>query len=114
MGRIDIGKLNKRITFCKLMDRKDELGQNKKQLENVATVWASFYPLRGMEFYEAKKIESKVTHKCYVRFREGIDSNCYIKYKGKVYAIESAIDVLEEHKMLEIMCAEYINKEVIS
>ena len=74
---------------------------------------ASFYPIRGTEFYEVQKIQSRVSHKCYVRYLEGIDTNCYIRYNGTVYAINSVIDVDFEHKMLEIYCYERVNKEEI-
>lgn len=113
MRTMNIGKLNKRVTFLRLGEHEDEMGQTAQGLEDIKTVWASFYPLRGSEYYEAQKIQSKVSHKCYVRYLAGIDSNCYIRYKDKDYAITSVIDVEMEHKMLEIYCYEYTNKEEI-
>ena len=113
MKTINIGRLNKRITFSKQMDSEDSMGQIKKELQNRATVWGSFYPVRGGEYYEVKKIDGRTTHKFYIRYRDKIDPDCYIVYKGKQYAIESVIDVNMEHKMLEIMCTEHLNGEVI-
>lgn len=113
MRTMQIGKLNKRITFLRLADIEDEMGQDTKGFEEIRTVWASFYPIRGSEFYEVQKIQSRVSHKCYVRYMDGIDSNCYIRYQGKEYAINSVVDVDLEHKMLEIYCYEYTNKERI-
>lgn len=114
MRTMNIGKLNKRITFLKLGDVKDSFGQKKKGLVEIKTVWGSLYPVRGVEFYEIQKVQSKVTHKCYVRFLEGIDSNCFIRYKDQTYSIESVINVDLDNKMLEIMCCEHTNKEVIA
>lgn len=114
MRTMQIGKLNKRITFLRLADIEDEMGQSTKGFEEIKTVWASFYPIRGSEFYEVQKIQSRVSHKCYVRYLEGIDSNCYILHQGKEYAINSVVDVDLEHKMLEIYCYEYTNKEKIA
>lgn len=110
MKTINIGRLNKRITFVRLEDIEDALGQNRQVLKSVKTVWASFYPLRGAEFYEAQKLQSKITHKCYIRYCKDIDENCYIRYAGTDYEIDSVIDVNYEHKMLEINCYEYTNK----
>ena len=110
MRTINIGKLNKRITFKKYVDEKDEIGQTTKILKDFKTVWGSLYPVRGNEYYEIQKIQSKTTHKCYVRYLENIDTNCFIEYKGKIYNIESVLDVDMEHKMLEIMCSIKINK----
>jgi SPP1 family predicted phage head-tail adaptor len=114
MRTMEIGKLNKRITFLRLEDATDEMGQSTKKLQEVKTVWASFYPIRGSEFYEVQKVQSRVSHKCYVRYLDGIDTNCYIRYGGKDYDINSVVDVDLAHKMLEIYCYEHTNKEAIS
>ncbi|HJJ78869.1 MAG TPA: phage head closure protein [Methanocorpusculum sp.] len=113
MRVMNIGRLNKRITFLKLSDERDLLGQSKKVLKPVKTVWGSLYPVRGAEFYEIQKMQARITHKCYVRYAPEIDENCFIEHKGKTYSIESVIDVDLGHKMLEIMCSEHINKEVM-
>lgn len=113
MRTINIGKLNKRVTFLRLGDAKDSMGQTTQALEKIKTVWGSLYPVRGAEFYEIQKVQSRVTHKCYVRYLEGVDSNCYLEHKGKIFTIESVLDVDLAHKMLEIMCSEYKNKEVM-
>lgn len=46
----------------------------------------------------------------YIRYRNDIDTNSYIRYDGKNFVIDSVIDVGYEHKMLEINCYEYTNK----
>lgn len=112
MRTINIGKLNKRLTFMKLAEITDEIGQTSQLLRPICTIWGSLYPVRGMEFYEIQKVQSRITHKCYVRYHDDIDSNCYIEYNGKKYTIESVIDVDLAHKMLEIMCTEHDGKEV--
>ena len=114
MRVMNIGKLNKRITFLKLGDQKDALGQTKKGLVQIKTVWGSLYPVRVMELYEIQKIQGKTTHKCYVRYIAEIDSNCFLSCQGKTYSIESVMDVDLDHKMLEIQCSEHINKEVMN
>lgn len=114
MRTMDIGRLNKRITFMKLADMPDAMGQESKKLREIKTVWGSLYPVRGMEFYELQKMQSKITHKCYVRYMEGIGSECYIRYGEKTYSIESVLDIDLAHKMLEIMCSEHSGKEMIA
>ena len=112
MRTMNIGRLNKRLTFRKLKDVPDTLGQSSKKLVAIAEVWGSLYPVRAMEFYEIQKIQGKTTHKCYIRYREDVDTNCFISCGNKTFAIESVIDVDYEHKILEIMCSEHINKGV--
>jgi SPP1 family predicted phage head-tail adaptor len=111
---MNIGRLSKRVTLYKFVDSEDELGQSIQKLSKVAEVWGDISPIRGSEFYEIKKIQSKVTHKCYIRWYEAyadINSNWFLKLDDKVFDIDSAIDVDYEHKMLEIRCYERVNKE---
>lgn len=107
----DVGRLNKRITFMKFQTAKDAMGQNVQKLMPIKEVWASFYPIRGSEFYESKRLEGKTYYRCYCRYNKDIDSNCFIRFEGKDFHIESVIDVNLEHKMLEISCIEYLGKE---
>ena len=113
MKTMQIGRLNKRVSLVALAVAEDDLGQETQKLKTIKTVWASLYPVRGTEYYEAAKIRAKTTFKCYLRYIPGVETNMYLKYKDTMYAIESVIDVNFEHKMLEIYCTEYTNKEVI-
>ena len=104
MNLIDIGKLNKRISSLTPVERKDENGVITQVLEIKKTVWSTFYPIRGKEFYELAKIQSKTTHKCYVRYLDWVDSGNYIWYKKDIYYIDSVVDVEGKRKLLEINC----------
>lgn len=114
---MDIGRLRQRIQVYSLNGtEEDEFGQITNGLTLLGEVWGDLYPVRGQEFYEVQKIQSKVTHKCYVRWRESfaeLDSNCYIKHKGVTYDIYSATDVDNQHKLIEIYCYQRVNKEAI-
>ena len=112
---VNIGRLNKRITLFYFVEAEDSMGQGTQELSEVATVWADIYPVRGSEYYEVKKVQSRVTHKCFIRYREeyaGINSNWYLKVDDKIFDIDSAVDVDFEHKLLEIRCYERVNKEI--
>lgn len=116
MRVMDIGKLNKRLTFLYYKDVEDEIGQISQKLTPLKTVWGSLYPTRGSEFYEAQKLRSKVTYKVYVRYIHDVEitSENYIEYKDKLYAIESVNNVDMANKMLEIYATEYTNDEEVS
>lgn len=111
---MNIGRLSKRIQIFRYVDGEDSMGQSTQKLSPVATVWADISPIRGSEFYELKKIQSRVTHKCFIRYREeyaDINSNWYLRVDDKPFDIDSVVDVDYEHKMLEIRCYERINRE---
>lgn len=111
---MSIGRLSKRITLLQYVDGEDSMGQSIQKLHEVATVWADIYPIRGSEFYELKKIQSKVTHRCLIRYHESygdIDSNWHLQLGKKIFDVDSVIDIDGEHKMLEIRCYERVNRE---
>lgn len=110
MRTMNIGKLNKRVTFVRYEEKTDSLGQSKKILTDYRTVWATFAPVRGREYYDAQKIREEVTYKMYCRYLDGITSDLYIRFEGKIFELTSVIDVDMEHKMLEIYAVEKIKK----
>lgn len=114
--KIEPGNFDKRVTFCKPGKCSDGYGKTTNGLKDVATLWAEFYPIRGRELYEVQKIQGTVTHKCKVRYNSmiaDIDSTWYLKYKGRRYAVESAIDDGMAHRCIEIQCALYIDSDTM-
>lgn len=112
--RLEPGSLKKRVTFCRQGETTDSLGKVTNGLDDVITLWADIYPVRGQEYYEIRKIQGKVTHKCYCRYHTAIadmDSTWYIKHKGKKYSVESVVDGGYDRKFFEIYCTEHIDEE---
>ena len=69
---MDIGRMDKRVTFLERREAADELGQCRQGMAEVRTVWAAIAPVRGGEYYEAQKLREELTWKIYVRFLPGI------------------------------------------
>jgi SPP1 family predicted phage head-tail adaptor len=116
MRLLEVGRLNKRVKFFKFSEVEDDLGQSTNGLVLVGTYWCTLNPIRGSEFYELRKIESNVTHKCFVRWREAlssVDTNWFLEYDGKYYSVDYAMDIELAHELIEIRCTEHINKEDI-
>lgn len=112
---IDIGSLNRRITFKRLVSSENDLGLLNQRLEEITTVWGSFWPIRGQERYEAFRAESDAKYKCYVRYSEklkDLDAEDFIEVGGTQYQITDVMDVESQHKLLEIYCTDRINREV--
>lgn len=108
---IDIGRLNKRITFCRYEEVENELHQLKQELVEVKKVWASVEPTRGKEYTEAQRLRPELTYKIYTRYLSGITPDMYIKYKNMIFEIVSVADVRMNNEILEIYCTEKIKKE---
>jgi len=108
---VDIGRMDKRVTFLEHREVTDELGQSRQELAEVCTVWADIAPTKGREFYEAQKLREELTWKIYVRFLPGITADMAIRYKDRIFQIESVIDIGFRQRTLEIICTEYVEKE---
>ena len=110
---IDIGKLNKRITFQEYADGTDSMGQSVKRWKDKKTVWADFYPVRAGEYQEAEqKKREEVTYKAKIRYLPGIDASLRIRFRERIFLIDRVINVDEANYKLEIECTEYVEKEV--
>lgn len=115
MVLVDAGKMDKRVTFQKLTDSEDSMGQNKKDWTDYKKVWADFYPIRAGEYQEAdKKKREEVVYMCKIRYLKGVDASMRIVFKGRIFLIDKVINVNEDNYRMEIECTEYVEKEVMS
>ncbi len=102
---MDIGRLNKRITFMKYEDSKNEYLQTAQKLVPYTTVWAGVEPQNGKETLEVQRNKDEITFNVYIRYRRDITSDMVINYKGKKLEIISPpINPMERNNMLKIIC----------
>ena len=80
---VDIGKLNRRITFLRLNTSEDEMGQDKSEWKKYRTVWATVKPYKASEYNFMSKLKPEVTHRMYIRFRKDITADMRILYQGR-------------------------------
>jgi SPP1 family predicted phage head-tail adaptor len=112
---LDIGKLNKRITFLAPGAGGDAMGQKTQEYAELKSVWATVKALRGGEYFDAQKVRPEKTYKITVRYTkdisdETITPDVRISYRGKTLEIEYVNNVDEADYMLEIFAIEYIEK----
>lgn len=104
---VDIGKMNKRITFMKFCTTTDEMGQDKGGWSAYKTVWATVKPYKSSEYNFMRKLKPEVSHRVYVRYRTDITADMRILYHGRMLEIAGPpIDMDERHELLEIQCVE--------
>ena len=109
---MDIGRTNKRITFCKYKEKENDLLQMEQALMEVKTVWASVEPTRGRESQEAQRIRQQLTYKVTTRYHKEITPDMFIKWKNRSFNIIDIINVKERNEMLEITCTENIGEKL--
>ena len=110
---MDIGAMDKRVTFLRAAEKVNSLAQTEITLEEVKTVWASVITTKGREYQEASKSRPEQPIKIYTRYIKQIANDrdkgeaIYIKLKNKCYDITSFINVKENNEMLEIEATEF-------
>ena len=107
---MDIGRTNKRVTFCRYTEKQNELLQTEKVLEEIKTVWASVEPTRGREYQESQRIRPELTYKITTRYPKEVTPDMFIKFKDRYFQIVSIINVRERNEMLEIVCTEKLTE----
>ena len=70
---VDIGKLNRRITFLRLETSEDEMSQDKSEWKKYRTVWATVKPYKSSEYNFMSKLKPEITHRIYIRFRKDME-----------------------------------------
>ena len=100
------GHLNKRVTLLKLTEVEDEYNLTHQELVDAVghKVWAKIEPLRGVAYIEAHKEGVKDTIRITIRYRANVTNDMFVKYRDKLYTIDTIIDPAEAHAKLELMC----------
>lgn len=107
---LSIGKLNHKITFQKRTPELDELGQEHlDSFTDYKTVWATIHPLRGKEYWDARRVRADEIFKITIRYVPWVTEDMRIRYKNRFYNITSVADADIRGEFLEIYATEYAN-----
>ncbi len=98
------GQLGQRVQIERLVSGTDEIGQPVNQWLPIVTAWAAVEPLTGREYLAASALQSTVSTRIRLRYRPGITSADRVSHGGRVYNIESVIDVRSGKRELVLMC----------
>jgi SPP1 family predicted phage head-tail adaptor len=71
-------------------------------------VWAAVEPLKGREYFQAAAVNAENMVRFRIRYRPGIMSDMRVVYSGRVFNIQSVIDVEERHREIQIMAQEVV------
>ena len=81
---------------------------NDDQWLTIQHEWAFISPLRGRERIEAKKIQSKVTHRIEMRFVRGITTEHRLLLGDRIFNIDAVLNKNEQNRDLEIEAVELV------
>jgi len=76
----------------------------------VAELWCSLEPLQGREYYDARMVQSQVTHIIRTWYRGDVSptSKMRLVFGDRTFHVESVIDVGESHLQFEFRVVEQV------
>lgn len=102
------GELRHRLMFKGPTNTADGMGGITKSWGSAFTIWGSIDPLKGKEFYESQLINSEITGKIKVRYRDDIDPTMQVYFGDRTFKILSIINPGERNMELNLMVKELV------
>ncbi|MGJ0741436.1 phage head closure protein [Enterococcus casseliflavus] len=108
------GNLNKRVELLKREARDNGAGGKRSDslkwvlVDQNSKVWASIEPLSSDEKFRMNRLESEITHRITIRYRKDITRSNRLRYKGREFQIESAVNWQERDRFLVLIVKEEV------
>lgn len=72
------GRYRHKVVLLRRSDDPQSSGQVAHSFVEFARVWAEVCPIAGREFFAAAQVQSEVTTKVAIRFRDDVDETCRV------------------------------------
>jgi SPP1 family predicted phage head-tail adaptor len=105
---MNAGRLNKRVLIERSVTGSpavNDFGEPIVTWEEVGEVWSAVEPLSGREFWAQQQVQSEITVRFRIRYRDDLLTGMRVVYNSAIYMIKSIIDPLEKHEELHLMCS---------
>ena len=104
------GTLRHRVELQREVTSVTSFGDQEKDWETFATVWASIAPLSAREFTASSQKKSEVMARITIRHRTDVDSSVRIKHGTTKYNIEGVLaDPDSGREYLTLPCSANLN-----
>ena len=108
MTVIPIGKFRQRVTLQQASRVDDGGGGATVTWTPVADLWASIEPISADERLDSDRLQGRVSHQVWLRYRTGVDPAMRFVFGSRVFDIRSAVDVDEAHRYLRCLVEETV------
>lgn len=107
------GELRKRITFQKLMDLTNEVGDTVQAPQDYLTTYAKIevvkpMTLKGGEYLDNQKARPELIYSITTRYHSGITPDMLITYGSRIFQIIGILNWEERDLYLTIECIEKV------
>jgi SPP1 family predicted phage head-tail adaptor len=101
-----MGRLSSRIRIEQRGTTQDDWGQPQEVWSEVATVWADFRHLSGMESARGGAEISEARASVRIRWRNGVTPAMRVleTYSGKVYDIKAVLPDMQRREFVDLVC----------
>ncbi|MES1947436.1 phage head-tail adaptor [Salinisphaera sp. C84B14] len=105
--QVSAGQLRHKITLQARQETRSDYGEVTLDWAEVASVWAHVAPQSGREYFAAQQVQSEVSTRVTIRYRDDVDATMRVTHRGKTYDIEAVLpDDGSGFDHLTLMCAE--------
>lgn len=105
-GLPSVNGLRHQITLQNRLSANDGFGQEQQTWIDVANCFAQVEAASGMSEVSGSAEASPVKYVMFIRYRAGVSARMRLIYAGKVFEIDSVMDLDERHKWLQIDCTQ--------
>jgi SPP1 family predicted phage head-tail adaptor len=104
---VEAGKLRRRIKIYLPQQVDLDSGGFKETWVFSLKVWGEVTPLTGKEYFDAKQVDSQVTHKIRIRYNlSGINSSCRLVHKDQIFEVSYITNSKEDNQEFIVMAIE--------
>jgi len=103
------GRLRHRVTVQRNTPTRGDAGGRVDNWADLATVWASIWPLAGKEAVQGRAENAEVTHRVQLRWQSSLadlSPRDRLIFAGRVLEIVGVVNVGERNRELELLCRE--------
>ena len=95
-----------RVTLQQAARTPDGMGGFAEAWQGIATVWAEVQPLTGKAYLAAQQVQSSVSHRVRIRYRDGVTPDMRVMFGTRHFAIDAVLCPDERKRELHLMCVE--------
>ena len=103
--KLCIGDMDRRITiYNRTLNTPGNTVDYSNTMTNTDKVWAAAKTAKGRQMFYTTNEDRAVTHIFYIRHTSGVDSSCWVGYRGEYYDIVDAEDIDERNEWIALYC----------
>lgn len=101
-----LSRLRQRIEFQSPNDAPDGAGGVTRGWQHHAYAWAEMRAIAGKEMLDNEQLQSPVTHRIAIRYRDDITTAMRVVYDSRVFNVRSVVNRAEKSAFLELLAEE--------